>query len=89
MDIGYASCTDLHRSLHPLSVCYSRNQPRRVGNRVYIGASDGTLYGLNPESGEITWSHTTGAPLFSTAALSGGVMIVTDFGGNVYAFTLR
>ncbi len=58
------------------------------GGRVYIGASDGTLYGLNPETGEKEWSHTTGAPLFGTVALSGGVMIATDFAGNVYGFTI-
>lgn len=62
--------------------------PVCAGNTVYVAASDGTLYGVNRQSGKIVWKHATGAPLFGTPALSGNTLVVTDFGGNVYAFRI-
>lgn len=61
--------------------------PILAGNTVYFGASDGTLYGVNKENGEIVWKHTAGAPVFGSVALSGNTLFAVDFGGNVYAFT--
>lgn len=61
--------------------------PLLAGNTVYFGASDGTLYGVNKETGEIVWKHATGAPVFGSVAASGNTLIAVDFGGNVYAFT--
>lgn len=60
--------------------------PLLVGNTLYIGASDGTLYGISPSDGKAIWKHHTGAPIFSTVAVSGNLLIATDFGGNVYGF---
>lgn len=78
------------------TVPYSRPSARSVetspvlsGNTVYFGASDGVLYGLDVETGEKVWSHETGAPIFSSVAVSGNTLIVSDFGGNVYAFSSR
>ncbi len=61
--------------------------PVLVGNTVYFGASDGTLYGIDKEKGELVWKHATGAPVFGSMAVSGNTLIAVDFGGNVYAFT--
>lgn len=61
--------------------------PVLVGNTVYVGASDGTLYGINKENGELQWKHATGAPIFGSVAVSGNTLIAVDFGGNIYAFT--
>lgn len=61
--------------------------PVLVGNTVYVGASDGTLYGINSETGRLEWKHATGAPIFGSVAVSGNALIAVDFGGNVYAFT--
>lgn len=61
--------------------------PVLVGNTVYFGASDGTLYGIEKEKGELVWKHETGAPVFGSMAVSGNTLIAVDFGGNVYAFT--
>ena len=61
--------------------------PVLSGNTVYFGASDGTLYGLNKETGELVWQHKTGAPVFGSMAISGNTLFAVDFGGNVYAFT--
>lgn len=72
---------------------YSRRQaatietsPVLAGNTVYVGASDGTIYGINKEDGQAVWRHATGAPIFGTLAVSGNALIAVDFGGNVYTF---
>lgn len=61
--------------------------PILSGNVVYVAASDGCLYGLDPHTGKEVWKHNFGAPLFATPAVSGNSLIVTDFGGNVHLFT--
>lgn len=61
--------------------------PVWAGDMIFAAASDGTLYAVNRTTGQVVWSHTTGAPLLNTPALSGQTLIVSDFGGNVYAFT--
>lgn len=60
--------------------------PVLAGQLVIVGASDGTIYAIKPSSGEIVWRYRTGAPIFSTPALSGNTLVVTDFGGNIYQF---
>lgn len=61
--------------------------PVLAGNTVYVGASDGNLYGIDVESGRMIWRRTLGAPVFSTVAISGNALAASDFGGNVYLFT--
>lgn len=63
--------------------------PVLSGNTVYVGASDGTVYGVNKEDGKLVWKHETGAPIFGSVAVSGNTLIVADFGGNVYAFSTK
>lgn len=63
--------------------------PVLSGNTVYFGASDGTIYGVDKESGKLIWKHITGAPVFSTVAISGNSLIAADFSGNVYTFTAK
>lgn len=61
--------------------------PVLSGTTVFFGASDGTLYGVNKTDGSLVWKHETGAPVFSTVAISGNTLFASDFGGNIYAFT--
>ncbi len=61
--------------------------PALAGKTVYVGASDGGIYGIDKRTGKIVWKYTTGAPIFSSVAISGNTLIATDFGGNVYAFS--
>ncbi len=63
--------------------------PVLSGNTIYFGASDGTLYGIDREKGEAVWKHATGAPVFGSMAVSGNTLVAVDFGGNVYAFTVK
>lgn len=53
---------------------------------VYVGASDGYLYALDETTGIIQWKANLGAPIFSSVAVSGNILVVSDFSGNVYAF---
>ncbi|MDH6312014.1 outer membrane protein assembly factor BamB [Parabacteroides sp. PFB2-10] len=62
------------------------SSPVLSGHTIYFGASDGCLYGVNEENGEVVWKHTAGAPLFGSVAVSGNALFAVDFGGNVYAF---
>lgn len=63
--------------------------PVWAGNTVYVGASDGTIYGVNRKNGRLVWKHQTGAPIFGSSAISGNALIFADFGGNVYAFVSK
>lgn len=71
-------------SRHPAATV--ETSPLLIGDTIYFGASDGIIYGIDKESGQTTWKHKTGAPLFSTLSTNGNMIFATDFGGNVYAF---
>ena len=71
-------------SRHPAATV--ETSPLLIGDTIYFGASDGIIYGIDKESGQTTWKHKTGAPLFSTLSTNGSMIFATDFGGNVYAF---
>lgn len=60
--------------------------PVLVGDVVYIGASDGYLYGLDQKTGRMLWKHTMGAPVLGSVAVSGNALFAVDFSGNVYGF---
>lgn len=60
--------------------------PIQSGNIVFVGASDGTIYGVNKETGKAEWQYSTGAPVFGSVAASGNALVATDFAGNVYVF---
>lgn len=87
-----------HVMTHPALVYtspYSRHpsatidaSPIQVDNTIYVGGSDGIIYGINAETGRITWKHKTGAPLFGTITHANGHLYVADYSGNVYSFSL-
>lgn len=61
----------------------------QAGDLVWVAASDGGIYGIDKQQGQIKWKHATGAPIFGSLAASGNVLVATDFGGNVYLFHTR
>lgn len=63
--------------------------PVLVGNTVFAGASDGCLYAIDKEKGNIVGKYNLGSPIFSSVSFSGNTLFVSDFGGNVYAFTMN
>lgn len=60
--------------------------PILAGNTVFVGASDGRIYGIDKETGKASWQYATGAPVFGSVAASGNALVTTDFAGNVYVF---
>lgn len=60
--------------------------PVLSGNVLYIGASDGYLYALNRQTGQLLWKHAMGAPVLGTVAVSGNTLFAVDFSGNIYGF---
>lgn len=64
------------------------SNPTIANGIIYVAASDGGIYGIRPKDGEIVWHHATGAPIFSSVAVSGDKLVANDFGGNIYMFAL-
>ena len=60
--------------------------PVLSGNIVYVGASDGYLYALDRQTGQLLWKHAMGAPVLGTVAVSGNALFAVDFSGNIYGF---
>ena len=92
-DVKWKFCT--HDALvlsSPYSGKYSatiETSPVLANNMVYVGASDGVIYGVNKDDGQLIWRHETGAPIFSSVAISGNALIAADFGGSVYTFVTK
>ena len=63
--------------------------PVRSGETLYVGASDGRFYGVDLASGKEVWQAELGAPVLAAAALSGELLFVADYAGNLYAFRSR
>ena len=63
------------------------SSPVMAGSAILIGGADGVIYALDKNKGSLLWKHVTGAPVLSSFAISGNVLLATDFGGSVYAFT--
>ena len=61
--------------------------PILTGNRVVIAGTDGTLTVL--ENGKPIASASVGVPLASTPLIRSGLILVADYGGTVYAFSLE
>jgi len=61
--------------------------PVLAGSTVFFGASDGILYGVDLNTGKTKWRHNLGAPVFSSMSVSGNTLFVSDYAGNVYAFS--
>lgn len=69
---------------NPLSTV--ETSPVLCGQNVFVGASDGFLYALDKSTGRLKWSYDVGAPIFTTVAVSGNILCVADYAGNVYLF---
>jgi|GEM_PF-858266 len=60
--------------------------PVVAGNIVYFGATDGFLYALNADTGQLLWKYNLGVPIVSTPAISGNALFIAAYDGNVYCF---
>ncbi len=59
--------------------------PRLAGKTVVIGSEDGTIYGIDANTGARVWSNSTGDPVQASAAIVGETAYVAGLDGNVYA----
>ena len=74
-------------SRHPS--CTVESSPVLHEGIVYFGASDGVIYGVDPEAGRVVWKHKVGAPVFGKITIDGKSLYTADYGGNVYRFDLQ
>jgi len=56
-----------------------------VGDKLYIGSTDGSLYCIGKETGALIWKYPTGGPIQSSPAVSGGIVYFLSTDGNIYA----
>lgn len=61
--------------------------PLIMGDFVVAGGDDGYLYLLSLTDGK-RWEYNTGAPIKASPAVSGNLIVVTNFAGNVFGFTI-
>jgi outer membrane protein assembly factor BamB len=63
--------------------------PVLSGKIIYIGSSDGHLYALDIDTGQVVWRYDIGSPICSTAAVSGNTVFITTYSGHLYAFVSK
>lgn len=63
------------------------SSPVVVGERIFVGSDDGTLYGLDMSGKEI-WRHTDGRPFAASPAVGEGCLVIgSESGqGTIYCF---
>jgi len=62
------------------------SSPAVSGDWVYVGTDAGEVCALDKAKGEVAWRFGTGAPVKSSPVVSGGMLFVSDYDGNVYGF---
>jgi outer membrane protein assembly factor BamB len=60
-----------------------------VDDLVYAVSEDDSVYALDPDTGEIRWSHATDGKIGSLASLAGGTLYVPSTDGTVRALEAR
>ena len=56
--------------------------PTVVGNVVYVGSGNGTLYAFNATTGAVVWSKSLGATSYSSPVVVGGVVYTAAYGND-------
>jgi serine/threonine protein kinase/outer membrane protein assembly factor BamB len=64
--------------------------PAVAFGRVYVGASDGSLYVLNASNGKLLWKYATGGPIVASPIVSlNGIVYVGSTDGRIYALDAK
>ena len=83
------------RGLHPVSGkqlwLFNTKQrvdssPVIVGQRAFVGSSDGRLYGLSLQSGKKEWEYEAGGGFAASPAVASGKLVIATDDGVVYCF---
>jgi outer membrane protein assembly factor BamB len=61
------------------------SSPLVVGEAVYVGSTDGSLYAVNRADGTQRWKFDTRGPVSSSPAYHDGLVYVASVDGNLYA----
>ena len=61
--------------------------PVIAGSYLYYGSDNGFVYGLDRKTGKPVWRHEIGMPVKSSPVVSGDTLYISDYDGNLYAFT--
>lgn len=64
-----------------------RASPAIGSRQVFLGSWDGSVYALDPSSGEEQWRFETGGKVDASPSLAGGSLYVSSHDGRVYAIT--
>jgi outer membrane protein assembly factor BamB len=62
----------------------SESSPLIVGNRLYIGDWDGTVWALDARTGRTIWRYRTGGPLKGALAYNAGRIYAGSYDGRLY-----
>ena len=62
-----------------------RSSPALLGDTLYLGNHDGTIYAVDAGTGKQRWQVRTAGKISSAPAVAGGVVYVGSHDGNVYA----
>ena len=63
------------------------SSPAISGDFVYVASDNGIVHVLDIVTGQSMWQYAIGVPIKSSVALSGNMLYVTAFDGNIYAFS--
>src|SRR6267143_4799835 len=64
-------------------------QPAVVGERVYFGSADTSVYCLNARDGSVIWSYKTTDSAKSSPAVSGDYLVIGNLDHQVYCLNTR
>ena len=62
------------------------SSPVVVGRRVFVGSSDGRIYGLDLKTGQEVWRFEAGGEVNASPAVAAGRMVIGTDDGKLYCF---
>ena len=66
-----------------------QSAPVLAGQTIFVAGDSGYLYALNAKTGKRIWSYDLGVPIKSSPIVSGNMLLVHDYDGNLYAFVVQ
>ena len=66
-----------------------QSTPAVAGEIVYVGGDDGYLYAFALTDGDVLWRYNLGVPIKGSPVVSGNVLLICDWDGNLFCFTGR
>jgi outer membrane protein assembly factor BamB len=60
--------------------------PVVVGDRVFVGTTDGKILALNLQTGEKNWEFVTGSGFVASPSVANGCLVIGTTDGTLYCF---